>query len=199
MFDLNTTITFPIRTTHGLTDVTIRWPTDEEWLVHRKHRRLTQRQLGRGNTLNDLEPGDSDLKLYETIKLNGAPPLTLGEAERVIQTIGRCDVTDVELGSEEAEVSLGILTGPVKHILRIPTMDEIKTLQKTTKYVSLPYNVTEIRPSLEAAARLWDTCKGRSDGYANGIVPNVHKDAVIKAVIEAIEAELRAPYDEANF
>jgi hypothetical protein len=36
MFDSNSTITLGLRTAHGKTDITVHWPTDEEWATHRK-------------------------------------------------------------------------------------------------------------------------------------------------------------------
>jgi len=107
-------------------------------------------------------------------------------------------VVRVELGADEAEVELQILTGRVKHTLRIPTMDEVRKLQKSTHYITLPYNCQEVRTSMEAAAALWDACGGKAEGYA-GIVPNLHKDAAIRQVINEIEHEATANYDEENF
>ncbi|MGA7241416.1 MAG: hypothetical protein WBY44_37380 [Bryobacteraceae bacterium] len=72
----------------------MRRPTDEEWATHRKRRRLLQRQLGRGATETEIESSDADSRLYEAIKLNGAPPLSPGEASRIVETIALCDVVD---------------------------------------------------------------------------------------------------------
>jgi hypothetical protein len=86
----------------------------------------------------------------------------------------------------------------VMHTLKIPTVDQVTWLRKTTKLITLPYNRSEIRASLDAAARLWDECLDKLDGY-QGPVPNIHKDASIYAVINAIDVEAQPRNDEANF
>jgi hypothetical protein len=198
MFDANTTITIGLRTTSGKADITVRWPTDEEWSAHRKRRKLIQRQLGRGQTETELESGDADARLYEAIKLNGAPPLSTGEASRIVESISQCDVTDVRLNADDADVEILTVMGTVKHSVRIPSMDQIKTLQRSTKFLTLPYNRQEIRSNLESSAGLWDQCGGSGEGYA-GAVPNLHKDVAIRAVISAIDLEAAPKYDESNF
>lgn len=198
MFDTTTTITIGLRTASGKTDVTVRWPSDEEWAAHRKSRRILQRQLGRGATENEIESGDADSRLYEAIRFNGAPPLSAGEAGKVVETIAQCDVLDVRLGADEAEVDLQTPMGEVKHTVKIPNMDQVKALQRTTKFITLPYNRQEIRANLDASAVLWDKCAGRAEGYA-GLVPNLHKDVAVRAVINAVDLEAVPKYDEGNF
>ena len=151
MFDANRTFTIGLRTASGKTDVTVRWPTDEEWGAHRRQRRIVQRQLGRGATESEMDTGDADAKLYEVIKLNGAPPLSAAEASRVVETIGLCDVMDVRLNAEDAEVDMQTSQGRVKHTVRIPTIDQVRAMQRTTKYVTLPHNRTEVRTNLESS------------------------------------------------
>jgi hypothetical protein len=199
VFDTTDTITIGLRTAGvGKTDITVRWPADEEWAAHRKRTRLLMRQLGRGASEMENDSSAADLKLYESIKQNGAPPLTAGEATSIIRAIAKCEVTRVELGADEAEAELQILTGRVKHTMRIPTMDEVRRLHRSTRYITLPYNCQEVRTNMEAGAALWDACGGKADGYA-GQVPNLHKDAVIRQVINEIEQEATASYDEGNF
>jgi hypothetical protein len=199
MFDTTSTITIGLRVAGaGKTDITVRWPNDEEWATHRRRSKFVLRGLGRGASEMDTDSGAADLKLYESIKLDGAPPLSMGEAETIIKAIGKCDVMRVDLGADEAEAEVQILTGLVRHRVRVPTMDEVRKYQKTTHYIHLPYNCQEVRSSLDAAAALWDACGGKSDGYA-GAVPNIHKDAVIRKVIDEIEQEAMPAYDEGNF
>lgn len=199
MFDSNTTLTVgPLFTRAGKMDVTVRWPTDEEWSAHRRRRRIMQRQLGRGQTETEIESGEADSKLYEAIKLNGAPALSAGEASMVVDAIATCNVLGVDLHTEDAEVQMQTAMGEVAHTVRIPTMDQVRALQRSTRLISLPYNRQEIRTSLDAAVALWDQCSGSGTGYASA-VPNLHKDTAIRAVIQAIEQEAMPKYDEGNF
>ncbi|HEY1896749.1 MAG TPA: hypothetical protein VGG62_10775 [Terracidiphilus sp.] len=198
MFNTDSTITIGLRTATGKADITVRWPNDEEWAAHRRRRKIMQVQLGRGQTETQIDTGEADAKLYDSIKLNGAQALTQAEATRIIDTLATCDVIDVQLGAESADVTLNTLMGETKHTVRIPTMDEVRTLQKSTRLISLPYNRQEIRTNLDAAASLWDKCGGKGEAY-EGPVPAVHKDSAIRAVISAIEQEAMPKYDESNF
>lgn len=198
MFDTSTTITIGLRTSSGKTDVTVRWPTDEEWAMHRRRRKIFQKQLGRGSSETEIDTSDADAKLYEAIKLNGAPPLSVAEAGRVVDTISTCDVFDVELHAEDAEVKLQTLMGEVVHTVKIPTMDQVRALQRSTRLIGMPYNRQEIRTNIDSSAGLWDKCGGTAEGYAQA-VPNLHKDVAIRAVISAIEQESIPKYDESSF
>jgi hypothetical protein len=198
MFDSKTTITIGLRTAAGKTDITVRWPTDEEWSAHRKRRKIFQKQFGRGATETDMDTSAGDPVLYEAIKLDGAPALSVAEAGAVIDAISVCSVLGVDLRAADAEVQLQTVMGEVTHTVKIPTMDQVRNLQKSTHLVNLPYNRQEIRTSLENSTSLWDQCGGQGVGYT-GEVPNVHKDVAIRAVIAAIEQEVMPRYDESNF
>jgi len=198
MFDTEATITIGLRTAQGKADITVRWPSDEEWSAQRKRRKIFQRQLGRGAYEPEIDTAEADAKLYEAIKLNGAPPLTSAEATRIVDAIQRAEVMGVELRAEDAEVELDTMAGKTTHVLRIPTMDQVRLLQKTSRLINLQYNKQQIITNLDAAASLWDKCHASVDGYA-GAVPNIHKDAAIRAVISAIEQEATPKNDEANF
>ncbi len=198
VFDTNTTITIGLRTSAGKVDITVRWPNDEEWAKHRKKSKLLMRQLGRGASEMQSDSAAADLYLYDAIKLDGAPDLTPGEATGIVRAIAKCEVLKVELGADEAVAELQVLTGRVTHTVRIPTMDQVRSLQQSTRYITLPYNTQEVRTNLEAAAALWDACGGKAEGYA-GTVPNLHKDAAIRQVISEVEQEGMAQYDEESF
>jgi hypothetical protein len=200
MFNSESPIEFPIFRTAaaGQSPVVVRWPTDEEWIPNRRARKIIMQSLGRGTSEQlPVDTGAADLKLYESIKLNGAPPLTPGEATRVIDAIAVCDVIGNELGAAEAEVELQIVTGEARHKLKVPTIDMVKDVQKTNRTLNLQYGRFEIRANIENYARLWDKCLIEVEGY-EGPVPIIHKDIVIRAVINAIELEV-APKRDENF
>lgn len=200
MFDANTTITMGGLRVAGVgkVDVTVRWPTDAEWSQHRNGSKALMHQLGRGASELDTDTGEADAKLYEAIKLNGAPPLSVGEASYIIGVIGKCEVTGVELGADEAEVHLQIFSGRVKHTVRIPTLDEVRKLQRKVRYLTLPYGRQQVKTSLEAGAALWDACNGKAEGYA-AEVPSLHKDVAIRQVVAEVEREMAPSHDEDNF
>jgi|AmaraimetP72IA01_FD_contig_31_5763250_length_2370_multi_22_in_0_out_0_2 molybdopterin-binding protein len=199
MFDTHADYGFnPFRTSKGIVTVKMHWPTDEQWVAQYKRRKVFQKQLGRGAQEIEVDTSDADLALYEEIRFEESPDLTSAEATNAIDLLRKCTVTDVRLGDVEAEVDLVIPTGAVTHTLRIPSAAEVRDLNKTTRLIQLQYGRQEIRANLDAAARLWDGCNGKGGtGYANG-VPNIHKDAAVRAVIDAIDRELTSKYD-ANF
>lgn len=186
------------RTAAGPTDIKVRWPTDEEWSAQRRSRKIIRRDMGRGAYENELESRDADAKLYDAIKLDGAPPLTQAEASKVIELISFCEVSDVVLRAQDADVNMQTSLGAVVHTLRIPTIDEATMLNKANHYITLPFGRTEIRMNLEAAVKLWDRCGGKVEGYKGG-VPNIHKDTAVRAVIEAVNQEVAPRHDESNF
>jgi hypothetical protein len=200
MFDATATYTFgQMRTAAGKADITVRWPSDEEWVTHRRRRHIIQTQLGRGAILGDENRGEADLKLYETVRLDGAPPLTADDATFIIGLVERCVVKALELGADDAELELEVLNGErVKHKVEIPTMGQMSVFHRANKIVGLQYNRFEVRASLEAGARLWDDCHGQVEGYT-AAVPNIHKDVAIRAVIDAIEEQSKSKHEEANF
>ena len=200
MFNMDTNFHFQnMRTSAGTANIVVRWPTDEEWIAHNKRKRIVQTNIGRGVHTSVQDTGEADLKLYESIKLDGAPPLNTDEATYIIELIARCEVTSLEVGAEEAAVQLTLVKGAeAKHAMRIPTIGEMRRLQRLATVMVLPYSRFQIRPNLEAAAALWDQCGGRAEGYA-GPVPNIHKDAAIRAVIQALENEAQPKPDEGNF
>src|SRR5262249_38824968 len=141
MFDTNATFTLGGLRVAGIgkVDITVRWPTDEEWGAHRKRSKVIMRQTGRASQI-EADTLAADAKLYDTIKVNGAPQLSPDEASTVISHIARCEPTGASLGSDEAEVTMDVAGAKpegenlVTHRMRIPTMEEVHKLQRTTKF-----------------------------------------------------------------
>ena len=191
----------PIASSGGLPQkVVLRWPTDEEWAARQRGRKIIIRRLGRGiSETVPPEPGEADLKLYSAIAVNGAPVMTPAEAAKVIEVMAVADVFDVQVEGGEATVEMEVASGRVKHHMRIPTADEVLSFRRAAASVlDLPFNQQEIRVTPEAGARLYEKCQGKSEDYVNGI-PNIHKDAAARAVIEFIDRALGPRQDDANF
>src|SRR5262249_25568111 len=100
-FDISSEIVFPMRlvSTKSLeVEITVRWPTDAEWLKRARARRVIRRKPRAGVNEPVLPmPGPHDVELYESIKLNGAPAMTPAEADKVLNAMSRSEVTDVRL------------------------------------------------------------------------------------------------------
>jgi len=202
-FDSKAEIVIPSRVaaTNGeVQEVMVRYPSDEEWAARSRSRKIIIRRLGRGMTENvPPPPSDADVRLYESITLNGAPKMTPAEAAKFLEMLSQADVYNVTVEGAEAVVEMSVMTGHVEHRMKIPTADQIVSFRNAGfRVIDLPFNQQEIRVTPDAGARLYDQCGGRSDFYTNGI-PSVHKDAAVKAVIETIERTFAPRIDDANF
>jgi hypothetical protein len=199
MFDSTAEIGIAWRFGTEKSNIVIRWPTDAEWAERFRRRKILIKRLGRGVNESSIESGEADLKLYDQIKLNGAPPLTVQEASFLIDRLTTCEVLGVEVEGEEATVTMNVLAGRVCHRMKLPTVDQVMTLRRqAVRMFDLPYNVQEIRIILEPGARLWDACSGQGWDYTGGI-PALHKDTAIRAVIDFMDREIAGSNDEANF
>ena len=196
-FDTNQGFAVPIRREAGLTKVLVRWPTDEEWIERSKGWRITMHRLGRGITETKVESEQADLRLYLKIREEDSPELNADEAKVVVDTISRCDINDVQLDQDEAEVEMTLVNGlKVTHTLRIPTSAEVTQFKRASaRVMDLPHNVQQIRTNLQAGASLWDKCHVAHGNYTNG-VPITHRDAAVRAVIDACERAVEATADE---
>jgi hypothetical protein len=200
MFDAKAEIAMPAPARLGGTEiVTVRWPSDEEWAVRSRARKYITRRLGRGRSETvPPEPGEPDQKLYDAIALNGSPQLTPAEASMVLEAIGMCLVTNVEVEGNEACVSLNVVTGAVQHRLKVPTAEQILQFRRGSyKLFDLPYGQQEIRFNPESGARLWDQCEGKGESYT-GPVPGPHKAEAMRAVVDFIEHRLGPASDDPN-
>jgi hypothetical protein len=203
MFDREAEIHFPARlaSTGGQkTEVAVRWPTDEEWAGYLRQKKFTVRQLGRGVT-ETVPPaaGEPDVELYQKIALNGAPAMTPAEAGKVLDAISVCQIVSVSLNGVEAEVELRVVSGVVKHRLKIPTADQIAVYRRSAiRRLDLPHNLQQAKFDQQVAARIYDECSGRSEDYV-GAVPMPHKHEAARAVIDEIELEYGPKPDDENF
>ena len=198
MFDCSKEIKITARTDAGMQLLSVRWPSDQEWDERFLGRKIHVKRYGRGVSETIIDPLPADAKLYDKIKLNGAPPLTPAEANLVVERLATCEVMGVEFDGNEADVEMTVLTGTVHHKLRIPSADQVAKLNRTTHVLNTPYNMQQIKIGVAAGAALWDTALGSSSDYA-GPIPANHKDQAVRAVIEAIDREMGATSDEQSF
>ena len=199
MFDSTAIIEISARGSAGIQAITIRWPSDEEWATRVRGRKIIVRRLGRGQSETSSESGEVDLALYNKITTNGAPPLSAAEATRIIDAIATCEATDVIVDGTQATVELHVVSGPVKHQLTIPTAEQVLSFRRSAvRLIDLPFNKQEVRVNPDAGAKLWEACQGKSDDYTGGVIPSLHKDAAVRAVIEFLDREL-APKTNENF
>jgi hypothetical protein len=198
MLDTTAELSTHIRTKEGRVLAVLKWPSEEAWIKRASERYVLGRQMGSGRSNFEEEPGQSDLHLYEAVKLEDSPTLTAGEAKLLIDLVASCAVMDCELGTAEAVVTLQVLEGAytVVHTMRMPTADEAIKVQKVgRRSTTLPHGMQQIRVILSAWLKLYADCQGHSDDY-KGEIPAVHREAVVRAVVQAIELEMKAGPDD---
>jgi hypothetical protein len=202
MFDAASEIEIGIYLASGAQSVTVRWPTDQEWAARARWRKIMVRRHPRGATEHQPPPpSEKDVALYEKVALNGVATVTKGEAHQIFDRLAVATVTGVEIEGHYAIVDLIVYTGEtVRHRVKIPTADQVISMRAAALHMlDLPYNQQQLTIHLEPSARLWDDCQGSSEDYANGVVPAIHKDAAIRAVIDYLDHNLGPRRDDENF
>jgi hypothetical protein len=203
MFDITSQIEVESRPASiggALQKIDVRWPTDQEWSTRQRARKIIIRNLGRGvKEYVPPEPTQADIDLFQKIALNGAPELTRGEAQQLLDTLATARVISVSIEGTTATVEMETLNGLVSHQMRVPMTDQVLAWRRSaSRILELPYNSQEVRTTPDAGARLYDECGGTSKDYENAI-PAIHKDAVVKNVIDYIDNMLGPKKDDANF
>lgn len=194
-FDPNYDIVTPIRTQQGKVDVTVRFPNDSEWAEWFRTRRMQVTQLGRGASTFQMDSEAADFKLYEQIRRPESPNLDPAEASVLIEKIGRREVSNIENEGDELDVTLAVFGGVATHRVRIPNAKQVGSFRRgSSQIVSLPFNKQQVKTALEPGIRLYDECLIGAKGYSNGTIPGIHKDEVMRSVLQFIEQEA----DEAN-
>jgi len=202
MFDTKESITMTGSVTgQGVVELEMRWPTDQEWDARSRASKHIRKDLGRGKAqTTQAPPGPQDVKLFNAIKLNGAPELTPADAHFVLNLIGQCDVLDVNLQANELTVKMRILSGEVEHKMRVPGMGQLNEMQRASiNSFSLPFGAIEFSNSMMPGAALYDSVGGHSQDYVDGIVPAPHKDAAVRAVIDYMQREFGPKKHDENF
>jgi hypothetical protein len=201
MFDASAEIELGFRLASGAESVTVRWPTDQEWAARARSRKFIVRRLGRGvSETVPPAPNEADVQFYEKIALNGTPAVTKGEARQIIDVLATAAVTNVTVEGNEASIDLNVLTGAVKHRVKLPTADQVIGMRAAAfRMLDLPFSQQQIQILLEPAARLWDECHGSSEDYANGVVPALHKDVAMRSLIEYLDNKLGLRRDDESF
>lgn len=188
MFNTASQIVTSIRRSDGEKPITMRWPTDEEWIQRQRGWFLYVTRLGRGVSENTVDSEKADAALYNSIRLADSPDLSPLEASKLIQTLTECSIMNVTLGADDALVEMRVLNNePVTHRLTLPTTADVMQFRRSSmRSLDLPHGRQQMRLNLQPGLEMYNRCHVESTGYANG-VPVIHKDAAIRAVIDACE------------
>jgi hypothetical protein len=183
--------------------VNVNFPSDQQWEERSRARPVTLHTLSGGQTRFEVSPSYAhDLKLYTEIRqscCNGAQPqhpvpdLDEFEASSLIEKLATYNVRNVTLGNADCEVELDVMVFETVHKLRIPTQRQIVEYRKRSHDdMPLPYGRQRLRVYLEPSGRLYDELLIEVRNYG-GAVSLLHKQAVVQAIINALDAEGSQP------
>lgn len=198
MFDTSNEIQTSIRRADGVRNIVVRWPTDEQWLQRSRSWHINVQRRGRGVSETQVESARADSTLYVQIRQEDSPDLEVDEAAKIIEILARCDITDVSLEMDEATVTMTVLGDTeVRHRLKLPTTAQVTQFKRSSvRVMDMPHGRQQLRTNMQAGLDLYTKCAVGVEGYANGSIPSIHRDAAIRAVIDACEAEAEAAKGE---
>jgi hypothetical protein len=183
MFDLNRPIEIKLRSPEGDKAVTVRFPTDEEWVERQRRRKIIIKQLGRGVS-ETVIPGseDADAELLAKLRVGDGPEVDAFEATHILEQLSQADVDDVIQEAGAFRVLVRVPGGLTTHLLRMPSAkDVIEYRRAFARILDLPFNKQEL------TVNLYQKLCQATEGYA-GAVPIIHQAVAVKAAIDALEA-----------
>ena len=189
VFDAGRQVEIKLQSAEGAKTITVRFPTDEEWIDRQRRRKIIIKQLGRGVS-ETVVPGseDADAELLAKLRVGDGPEVDAFEASRILEQLGQADVDDVLPEAGAFRVLVRVPGGITAHVLRMPSAkDVIEYRRAFARILDLPFNKQELTVNLGAAGSLYQKlCQG-AEGYA-GAVPVVHQAVAVKAAIDALES-----------
>lgn len=199
-FDTGRPISIRLRSAQGEKLVTVRFPTDAEWMERQRHRKVIIKQLGRGmseTTIQSSEEFDGSLVAKLRTEADGTE-IDPFEATYILNELSQADVDDVSQEGSAFRVTIRVPGVMVEHLVAMPTARDVTQYRRgAARVIDLPYNRQRIDVNLTAAAELYARIKQETKGYAAS-VPIIHQAVVISAVVEALESGLGVA-DPANF
>ena len=191
VFDAARPIALQLRTSAGVKNVRVRFPSDEEWTERQRRRKVVIKQLGRGVSETIIANGEeADAALLAKIRTHeeGAPEVDAFEASRIMEQLSQAEVDDVAQAGDAFRVTLRVLGGTVNHLLRMPSAkDVIEYRRGFARVLDLPYNRQELTINLAAAGALYKKLITGTEGYS-GDAPIIHQAVAVKAAIDALDA-----------
>jgi hypothetical protein len=170
----------------------LRFPTDAELIERTRKMRPVRRDLGRSRSQFDV-PNLTDVNADLFTLLRNPDDTEAVEKEDASAFIGkllRADVVDSYRAGDQFVVDLVVAAGhQVRHTLRMPTQRDLLDYGRQSVRTIDSRRTHDMRFSLEPAGALWDKLQVSTEGYKNGSVPIVHKDAALLEVMALMEVE----------
>lgn len=177
----------------------VRFPTDEEACDRARKLVVHIRTGEHGGTKRDVPNSEeADQELFEKIRVDrDGAPLEAADAVTVIERLLGVEVLDSSREGETIRVELKVFRARVVHVLRVPTLGQIRKYGRAVSGVENMRRHRELRTMLEPAGPFWDSLLVKTEGYAEGSkIPILHKDAAIDEMIYQIDLAMREPDPE---
>ncbi len=192
IFDAARPIKMRIHTPTGLRILSLRWPTDDEWLARENAKRIIFRALPDGSEEMDFDSEEADADLVAKI-LTEPAEIDSAEAVIVVERLIHVQVGEPTLEGSLFTVSLSVPGGLTNHVLRMPTAKERLKYRKSAFHVyHMPHKRRRQMMDLPFVSGLYKAMATKATGYANG-VPVIHQSWVLGAVFDRIEKEEKDP------
>jgi hypothetical protein len=181
MFDASQVFVFNIPGNAGLQKVTLRFPTDQEWLAYHRARKL----IDKGRETEVKNSAEAELALLGAIAPQAAADLDVDQRALICGRLVNSAIESADIEGPEIAVGLRFFGGFTSHRLKMPSAGQLKRAESATVPIALNHGRTEYRTNIETIAAIYDDLKVSIEGYAAG-TPIVHKVAVIRACASAI-------------
>jgi hypothetical protein len=191
MFDANLPIEIPIRS-GGDRRAMLRWPTDEELIDRSKKMRYVRRDLGRNQSVFDVPNAtEVNANLFALLRQDPDPEaVDDAEASKFVERLLRADVVESHRQGDQFIITLSVVNRlEVTHTLRMPTQRELLDYSRQAMRTIDNRRSHDTRVTIEPSGQLWDKLLVSTEGYKNGNVPIIHKDAALVEVMAQMESE----------
>lgn len=188
MFDSTPDIAITLRTPDVDKQVTVKFPTDEQWAARASRQKVITQSLGRGKSINKvINSEEVNSTLFSAIKIEG-DELDAYEAGEVIERLSRCNVLSADREGRGFVVAMTVPGGEVKHSLKRPSLKQVHDYRDAVANVIDGRRSQEFRMNLYASQELYDAILIGAEGYVSS-VPIIHKGAAIAELLSVIDAE----------
>lgn len=196
MFDTKCDIDVTIAAGDVRKVATVRFPTDAEWADRAAAQRTVIRSIGRGRSETEILNGaEVDRELFVKILLSeNAAAFDDAEASAVIGRIARCEAGEAEHDGSQVRIPLSTAAGDTTHFMKVPSQKQVLDYGKAAVRLVEGRHRQELRLNVVPAGTLYDAlvaapaCNSSlGPAYVDGVVPIIHKQAVIAELVRSIK------------
>ncbi len=192
-FDASQPITKKVRTPRGIEKISIRFPSDDEWIERQRKRKIVTKDLGGGKTETTVSNSEEiDADLLSKVRLDdGAIENDGCEAGFIFDSLQSAEVIgDIPFESGQFKVTLRVF-GDIEttHVLRMPTPKEEMNYYKHKSSSFDLGSITQSIINLAFCADLYKALSVSNTGYV-GTVPVVHQGFMVQVIMRATRKEL---------